>query len=114
MFFDDIQAVTDLRERYLELVKKYHPDIGGNSRLMQRLNDQYREKKDLLKKKQDGFQHLLTGDTVFVNGTECFVVSFSEKTFVAQAKGRERRAIFDKYSGRCITNRKFKAHHENG
>jgi hypothetical protein len=110
MYFHDVTNLSDLRKRYISLSLVYHPDRGGSTRHMQAINEEYHRRKQNLVSEQEGLRSLNHGDTVFVNGTECMVVSLSETTFEAQAKGRDRRAIFDRYTGRCITDRKFKAY----
>jgi curved DNA-binding protein CbpA len=30
-FFDDCKTQEELKERYRDLAKKYHPDTGGNA-----------------------------------------------------------------------------------
>lgn len=40
-FFDGVKDVAQLRARYRELLKNFHPDNGGDVRTMQEINAQY-------------------------------------------------------------------------
>lgn len=40
-WFDGINDVPGLRQRYRELLKKYHPDNGGDVAVMQEINAEY-------------------------------------------------------------------------
>lgn len=37
----DLHTVSELRKRYRELLKQYHPDNGGNVEIMQEINTEY-------------------------------------------------------------------------
>jgi len=112
-FFTGITTEKSLKEEYRKLVKRHHPDIGGNKYVMQMLVEEYRRRVSLLNEVRDtNFSNVKLEDKVFVNGTRCTVVSVQEKTFVAQADGRSKRASFSKIDGVCITNKKFKAYYK--
>ncbi len=38
----------EIKKRYIELSKKYHPDFGGNSEIMDELNNSYNLLKDYI------------------------------------------------------------------
>lgn len=40
-WFKDIRTVAELRKRYRELLKQYHPDNGGNEVIMKEINTVY-------------------------------------------------------------------------
>ena len=43
-WFAGITDVTDLRNKYRELIKKYHPDNNGDVAVMQEINVSYNAK----------------------------------------------------------------------
>jgi len=40
-FFENVRSLDELRKEYRRLAMIYHPDKGGNTMMMQILNDQY-------------------------------------------------------------------------
>ena len=40
-YFKDINTLDELRKHYKELLKKFHPDNGGNVDDMQEINSEY-------------------------------------------------------------------------
>lgn len=40
-WFKDVSSIEELRKRYKELLKKHHPDNGGNEETMKEINRQY-------------------------------------------------------------------------
>ncbi len=119
-FPDNIDSVAQAKLNYKRLALLYHPDKGGKEELMRELNREY----DLLKRELDkktaviparkvvksDFTQVRIGDTVFVNGTECVVKGVFPHSFIAQAKGRLKMAIFDKRTGRALyTKKTYKA-----
>ena len=57
-FFEDIKTLDELRKEYRRLAMLHHPDKGGDTRLMQIINEQYEK----LSKK------LINGNTDFSQG----------------------------------------------
>jgi DnaJ-class molecular chaperone len=115
-FPDNIETEAQMKLNYKRLALLYHPDRGGSEELMRELNVEYEYLKHLFSKKvsvakkiKNEFAALRVGDTVYVNGTECVVVDVFEHSFIAQAKGRVKLAIFDRETGYAINNRKYKA-----
>ena len=52
-YFKDINTLEALRKQYKELLKKYHPDNGGDVAQMQELNAEYDQLFKLLKNKHE-------------------------------------------------------------
>lgn len=40
-YFRDFNTLEELRKQYKELLKKYHPDNGGDVAIMQEVNAEY-------------------------------------------------------------------------
>lgn len=56
-YFTGIKTIDELRKHYRELLKKHHPDNGGNLSVMQEINAEYDCLFDLIiKKTQSGIQ----------------------------------------------------------
>jgi len=115
-FPDNIENEAQVKLNYKRLALLYHPDRGGSGELMRELNVEYDYLKHIIKAKnltkksvKSEFSKLKVGDTVFVNGTECVVVDVFNHSFIAQAKGRVKLAIFDKETGYAINNNRYKA-----
>lgn len=49
MYFKNCKTLSELKSKYRELLKKYHPDNGGNVEIMKAINVEYREVFDYLK-----------------------------------------------------------------
>lgn len=67
-YFIDINNIDDLKKKYKELVKKYHPDRGGSEDVLKEINNQYENLSNKLNKeagtenKQESkdFQEIIT------------------------------------------------------
>ena len=44
-YFDECNTKKDLMRKYKKLVKKYHPDNGGDALIFVEINQQYEKKK---------------------------------------------------------------------
>ncbi len=108
-FSDDIDSEVQARLNYKRLAVMYHPDRGGNEAIMREINQEYEIVKKKLRKIKHGLREIEVGDTVVVNGTECEVKAVFAETFLAQAKGRIRMAVFDKNTGWDVHSKKYKA-----
>lgn len=55
-YFEDVKSIEELRQRYRELLKKYHPDNeGGSVEITQEINAEYDRLFEVLsKEKQSG------------------------------------------------------------
>ena len=42
-FFTDCRTIEEVKNRYRDLAKKYHPDLGGDTATMQFINAEYAE-----------------------------------------------------------------------
>lgn len=40
-YFEGLSEEKEIKQRYKELAKKYHPDLGGDKEIMQAINAQY-------------------------------------------------------------------------
>jgi hypothetical protein len=108
-FLANVKSEKDLIREFKRLAHICHPDTGGNVKLMQQLNEEYRAMKTYFNATGHDFSNVQVGDTVFVNGTECLITHVSEHAFIAKAKLRNKSAVFDKKSGRAVGNRKYRA-----
>lgn len=52
-YFKDINTLEELRKQYKELLKKYHPDNGGDVAIMQEVNAEYDKLFKILKDKHE-------------------------------------------------------------
>ena len=52
-YFNNVSNLSELRKQYKELLKKYHPDNGGNVADMQEINAEYDNLFKMLKGKHD-------------------------------------------------------------
>ena len=52
-YFNNVSNLSELRKQYKELLKKYHPDNGGNVADMQEINAEYDNLFKILKDKHD-------------------------------------------------------------
>ena len=48
-YFTGVKTVDELRQRYKELLKQYHPDNGGDLHIMQEINAEYQVIFDILR-----------------------------------------------------------------
>ena len=108
-YFSNIQTESQLKDSYRKLAFKFHPDRGGNIRIMQMINEEYTQKAETFKKKPKALVDVSVGDLVYVNGTECDVIEVTKDAFKARAVGRNRTAVFDKKTGFGKYNKKFRA-----
>lgn len=53
IYFKDINTLEELRKQYKELLKKYHPDNGGDVAIMQEVNAKYDKLFQMLKNKHE-------------------------------------------------------------
>lgn len=49
-YFDGCKTLDDLKKRYRQLAKQYHPDLGGDGEIMKVINSQYERLFDAFQK----------------------------------------------------------------
>ena len=59
-WFTEVKTVEELRKRYRELLKQYHPDNGGNLEAMQEINSEYDRLFVILSKENNTSSHSYT------------------------------------------------------
>ena len=108
------KSVNELKSNYRKLANRYHPDRGGNTHIMQKINTLYKQLLAEMKTRHyDDFTHVTVGMTVYVNGTECEVLEVSTNTFRVVAVGRTRQAQFFKDNGIGRFNSRLIARYQN-
>ena len=105
----NITSENSLKTDYKKLARDNHPDNGGDTSRMQAINSEYEYWRKILSNKSLPLSEVSRGDIVFVNGAESEVILVFTKTFKAKSKETGREAFFDKQSGICLNNNKFKA-----
>ena len=108
-YFEQSSSLQGVKARYHQLAKVYHPDVGGSDLLMQQINQAYQMALSRLSRFKYSLRDLESGDTVYVNGTECRVLLVTEKQFVARAIGRTKQAWFDRDSGKGVHEPQYRA-----
>ena len=108
--FRNISTEEQLKASYRKLALAYHPDKGGNNRIMQSINAEYNLLSNEFKRNSNMLNLLTVGDEVFVNGTECIVIMADNSTFVAKAKGRNKIAVFERNTGLGKYNKRYRAY----
>jgi len=117
------ESMIELKSLYRKLASIHHPDKGGNSSVMQRINDQYQIMKKRIKQaaceynssgrerqaSTDDFSDIKVGARIYVNGTMCEVIQVDCNTFHAVAISHNRQAVFCKHTGYGKYNHKIKA-----
>ena len=53
MYFDHIKTLDELKKAYKALAMKHHPDVGGDTATMQRINAEYEARFEALKCQQN-------------------------------------------------------------
>lgn len=108
------KTVTELKGNYRKLANRYHPDRGGDTMTMQKINTLYKSLLSSLKANNyDDFTDIAIGMTVYVNGTQCEVLGIYKDTFRVVAVGRTRQAQFYKDSGVGRFNSRLVARYQN-
>jgi len=108
-YLTNITSESALKTDYKKLARDNHPDNGGDTSRMQEINREYEYWRKILKNKSLPLSEVKRGDIVFVNGVESEVILVFTKIFKAKSKETGREAFFDKKSGICLDNSKFKA-----
>lgn len=53
MYFDGCKTLDQLKALYKKLAIKHHPDLGGNTRVMQDINEEYQKTFEVLKRQHN-------------------------------------------------------------
>lgn len=109
MFFEHIQSKEELKAEFRRLARMYHPDLGGDATVFSSMTEEFEICKSKLGVYQKMLSDVQTGDTVWVNGTECEVTWVGTEVFIAKAKGRAKHAVFNKSTGLGLNNSKYRA-----
>lgn len=62
-YFKNVNTLEELRKQYKELLKKYHPDNGGDVSVMQKVNAEYDKLFKILKNHHDNTQQDSTNNS---------------------------------------------------
>lgn len=94
------KTVAELKGNYRKLANQYHPDRGGDTNTMQKINTLYKKILSTMKNQHyDDFTDIAVGMTVYVNGTPSEVLATYKETFRVLAIGKTRQAQFYKSTG---------------
>ncbi len=108
-FFEGVLTENELKSTYRKLVKRYHPDRGGNTEIMKIINYQYARYLKAFQFKPQSLEEVKVGCTVFVNHSKCIVTKVESDCFRARSLKTFRETFFSKSTGFAILNFKFKA-----
>jgi len=94
------KTIKELKGNYRKLASQYHPDRGGDTFIMQKINTLYKSMLSQMKyQNYDDFTDIMVGMFVYINGTESEVLAVYQDTFRVVALGRTRQAQFYKDTG---------------
>ena len=108
-YFDGITNPKELKLRYRRLAMLNHPDMGGDSDVMKKINYEFNELENnlgLLHKSKYG--ELKINDRVLVNNSFARVTYSGPSTLIIQSETTKRQAAFCKKTGICFKQPKFK------
>ncbi len=108
-YFEGVWTEEELKNTYRRLVKRHHPDLGGNSEIMKMINYQYARYLKAFKYKPKSLQDVKVGCTVFVNESKCIVTKVENNCFKARSLKTFRETFFSKETGFALLNFKFRA-----
>jgi len=106
-YFNGITDQFELKLVYRRLAVLNHPDMGGNSKVMKKINHDYALAKQSIKS-NNTLLPLCNNDTVQVNDSPAKVIFVGKKTLILESLQTKRRAVFCRKKGVCISNPHFK------
>ena len=106
-YFNGIKDQFELKLVYRRLAMLNHPDMGGKSSVMKKINQEYALAKREFNT-ENNFLSISENDTVLVNNTPAKVVFVGRKTLILQSQKTNRKAVFCRENGVCLSNPQFK------
>lgn len=107
-YFNKISNINELKLRYRRLAMLNHPDMGGNPDTMAMINHEYNHLTNELKN-GNTFFNITIGEIVMINSSVSEVIAVNNWYFTAKSHYTNRLANFNKATGICIEDPKFKA-----
>jgi len=109
IFFRETLSQEELRAAFRRLALMYHPDVGGNLRDMQKINEEYKTLSESFRNPSQSLRDIRIGHTVYVNQSKCVVTAIEKDVFRAKSLETKREAYFSKSTGFAMLNYKFRA-----
>lgn len=108
-YFEGVISEDELKSTYRKLVKRHHPDKGGNTEIMKLINYEYARYQKAFAYKPKSLGDVKPGCFVYVNNTKCIVTRVEHNCFKARSLKTFRETYFSKDTGYALLNFKFKA-----
>ncbi|PLX03869.1 MAG: hypothetical protein C0595_05515 [Marinilabiliales bacterium] len=107
-YFSGISDINSLTLIYRRLAMLNHPDMGGNPEVMKSINIEYEQLKSHLSGKNKEKNALHINQEVYVNSSPAKIIHIGEFIIIVQSLLTNRKAIFNKKSGICLSNPELK------
>jgi len=108
-YFAGVQTEEELKVTYRKLVKKFHPDRGGNTEIMKMINYEYARYQKAFAYRPTSLKEVKVGCFIYVNNTKCIVTKVEDTCFKARSLKTFRESFFSKDTGYALLNFKFRA-----
>lgn len=108
-YFKKVLTLQELKSAYRRLVMIYHPDRGGDSETMKKINYEYARRLKKLEFKPRSLQEICVGHIIRVNKSRCVVTEVHKDCFKARSLVTGQEAFFSKSSGFAMLNFNFRA-----
>lgn len=108
-YFAGVLTEDELKSKYRKLVKRHHPDRGGNTEIMKMINYEYARYQRAFNYHPSSLNDVKVGCFVYVNNSKCIVTKVEENCFRARSLKTFRESYFSKDTGFALLNFKFKA-----